>query len=336
MFEKAIKQEAKLRLAIAGPSGSGKTYTALAVARDLCGDKRVALVDTEHGSASKYADIFDFDVLEMEPPFHPDRFGRMIAEAQGAGYGVIVLDSLSHAWNGTGGLLEIVDQIAARSSSKNTFAAWKQGTPIYNHLIDSIIQSDIHVIATMRTKQDYILVEKEKDGRKYQAPEKVGMAPIQRDGFEYEFDIVLTLDNENLGTVTKTRCPALQGGYFPKPGTEFTKIVTGWLAGVPALPKKTVEYKNPEITPEQPAKSLQGVKVPAPAPQPSTDEQIDPMGDWAVKYAAHAWGKTIQEAAAEIARHKLGKHMSKDAFMKLVNPQPDGLGQDAGVSTNQS
>lgn len=230
MFQKAIKQEAKLRLAIAGPSGSGKTYTALAIAKYLT-DKPVALVDTEHGSASKYADIFNFDVMNLEPPFHPDRIIEAIRDAQNTGYGAVILDSMSHIWNGTGGILEIVDDIAARSNSKNTFAAWKQGTPIYNHLIDAIIQSDIHVIATMRSKQDYILTEKEKDGRKYQAPEKVGMAPIQRDGFEYEFDIMLTLDADNNATVTKTRCSALQGGFFRKPGEEIAEIMREWLSG---------------------------------------------------------------------------------------------------------
>lgn len=236
MFKQAIKQEAKLRLAIAGPSGSGKTFTSLEIATNLGG--KIAVVDTEHGSASKYADKFSFDVMELEPPFAPDRFVKAIHEAQAAGYSTIILDSLSHAWSGTGGLLEIVDQIAARSASKNSFAAWKEGTPIYNKMIDGIIQSDIHVIATMRTKQDYILVEKESAaGRKYQSPEKVGMAPIQRDGFEYEFDIVLTMDNNNQGVITKTRCDKLSGGVFVKPGKDVSNIISEWLTGQPRIEK---------------------------------------------------------------------------------------------------
>jgi hypothetical protein len=233
-FNKAVKQEAKLRLAIAGPSGSGKTFTALTIAEHLT-DKPVALVDTEHGSASKYADLFSFDVMEMHPPFSPERFVKAISEAQAAGYGAIILDSLSHAWNGTGGLLEIVDDIAARSNSKNTFAAWKQGTPIYNKLIDGIIQSDIHIIATMRSKQDYVL---EPDERGKMTPKKVGMAPIQRDGFEYEFDIVLTMDSDNTGVVTKTRCSALQNGLFRKPGADIAAVIRGWLTGAAPTPKQ--------------------------------------------------------------------------------------------------
>jgi len=228
MFQKAIKQEAKLRLAIAGPSGSGKTFTALRLAKGLGG--KVAVVDTEHGSASKYADMFDFDVMNMDAPFHPDRFAQAINEAKAAGYSVVILDSLTHAWNGSGGLLELVDQIAARSNSKNTFAAWKEGTPIYNRLIDSILQSDIHVIATMRTKQDYVL---ETDERGKQKPVKVGMNPIQRDGFEYEFDVVLTMDADNTGIVTKTRCSDLTGGVYRQPGEDVAEILKNWLTGAP-------------------------------------------------------------------------------------------------------
>jgi RecA/RadA recombinase len=288
MFQKAVKQDAKLRLAIAGPSGSGKTYSALAIATNLGG--KVAFVDTEHGSASKYADKFLFDVVNMEPPFHPDRFVKFIREAQDAGYTTIVLDSLSHAWNGTGGLLEVVDQIAQRSNSKNTFAAWKEGTPIYNKMIDAIIQSDIHVIATMRTKQDYAL---ELDDRGKQKPTKIGMAPIQRDGFEYEFDIVLSMDIDNNGIVTKTRCEALNGGLFKKPGKDVADIIATWLTGAPRI------------------------------------ETTDPLGDKAVQYAAKQWNVAPREARESIEyaikNGKLTEPVTKENFKAFVadpNPQP--------------
>lgn len=258
MFKKAIKQEAKLRLAIAGPSGSGKTYTALAIASNL--GKKIALVDTEHGSASKYADLFSFDVLEMKPPFAPDRFITSIQEAQAMGYDVIILDSLTHAWQGTGGLLDMVDQIAARSSSKNTFAAWKEGTPIYNRLIDSIIQSEIHIIATMRSKQDYAM---SKDDQGKTKVEKLGLAPIQREGFEYEFDVVLNIDIDNTAIVSKTRCPALTGGVYKKPGKEIAEILVNWLTGLPRQDKA-----EPSITPSP----VQPITPPAPAPAPAPTE----------------------------------------------------------------
>jgi ABC-type dipeptide/oligopeptide/nickel transport system ATPase component len=230
-FKKAIKQESKLRLAITGPSGAGKTFTALKIATALT-DKPIAVVDTEHGSASKYADLFEFDVMELEPPFHPDRYIAAIAEAQIAGYGAIIIDSLSHAWFGTGGLLDIVDEIAARSKTKNSFAAWKEGTPIHNRLIDGIIYSDIHVIATMRSKQDY-QVDKDEDGKTKVT--KLGLAPIQREGFEYEFDVVLDMDLAHTGIITKTRCIDLTDAVIKKPGEELAVTLREWLAGSPVL-----------------------------------------------------------------------------------------------------
>lgn len=230
MFEKAIKHEAKLRLAIAGPAGSGKTYTALVFAQTLANGGKVAVVDTEHGSASKYADLFQFDVLNMTPPFHPDRFIEAIREAEKDGYAVIVLDSLSHEWMGTGGILDVIDKIAARSNSKNTFAAWKEGTPLQNKLTDTIIGCGLHVIATMRTKQDYVV---EADERGKMTPKKIGLAPVQRDGFEYEFDVVMNMDIDNTGVITKTRCPALHSGVYKKPGDDVAQVILTWLQGEP-------------------------------------------------------------------------------------------------------
>lgn len=243
MFQKAVKQEAKLRLAIAGPSGAGKTYTALTIAKTLAGGNKVALVDTEHGSASKYADLFDFDVLNIDPPFHPNRFIEAIKDAQNAGYSVVVLDSLSHAWSGVGGVLDIVDQAATRLKG-NTFAAWKEGTPIYNNLIDGIIRSDIHVISTMRSKQEYVQSQDESGRKKV---EKLGMSPIQRDGFEYEFDVVFNMDTDNNAVVTKTRCPAIANAVIRKPNNEVADILKNWLHGAKVEPM-TIEQAREMVT----------------------------------------------------------------------------------------
>lgn len=234
MFKQAVKYAAKLRLAIAGPSGGGKTYTALAIASHL--GKRIALVDTEHGSASKYADMFTFDVLELRPPFHPDRFGEAIRAAAAAGYDVLILDSLTHAWNGEGGLLDLVDEIARRMKTSNTFAAWKDATPIQNRLIEAIVGAELHVIATMRSKQDYVLESVERNGRTVQQPKKVGMAPVQRDSMEYEFDVFLDMDVDNNAIVQKTRCPQLAGRVFAKPGADVAGILRDWLGGQTPTP----------------------------------------------------------------------------------------------------
>ncbi len=244
MFKKAVKHESKLRLAIAGPSGSGKTYTALAVGTAL---GKVAFADTEHGSASKYADLFDFDVVNIQPPFHPDKFVEVIKQAAAMGYDVVILDSLTHAWNGSGGLLEVVDEIAKRMKTVNTFAAWKDATPIQNRLVDSIVTAPIHVIATMRSKQEYVLEQIERNGRTISQPKKVGMAPIQRDSFEYEFDIYLDMTIENDAIVGKTRCPALQGKVISRPGANLAETLQDWLSGE-ALPPKVYTTKEQLLT----------------------------------------------------------------------------------------
>lgn len=228
MFKKAIKHESKLRLAIAGPSGSGKTYTALAIGTAL---GKVAVVDTESGSASKYADIFDFDVAEMHAPFHPRKYAEAIAMAADAGYDVVILDSLSHAWFAQGGVLDIVDEAAKRSRSGNTYMAWKEGTPAQNQLVEAIVTAPIHVIGTMRSKTEYALVTND---RGKQEPRKMGMAPIQRDGFEYEFDVMFDMDIENTAVVSKSRCSALANKVIAKPGADVAGVLQDWLAGEPA------------------------------------------------------------------------------------------------------
>jgi nicotinamidase-related amidase len=249
LFQKAVKSESKLRMAISGPSGSGKTYTSLAIATALANGGPIAVVDTEHGSASKYADIFAFDVANMHAPFHPDKFIAALHDAEQAGYAVIILDSISHAWSGTGGVLDIVDEAAKRSKSGNTYMAWKEGTPVQNQLVDAIVQSGIHVIATMRSKTEYVLVD---TGNGKQAPRKMGMAPVQRDQFEYEFDVVLDMDVDNNAIVTKTRCPALTGKVFPKPGADVADILRSWLAGAPAPEPRPAKAAKPVATPQPP------------------------------------------------------------------------------------
>lgn len=227
-LKKAVKTESKLRMAIVGPAGSGKTFTALKLAQGLAQGKPIALFDTEHGSAAKYADDFEFDVDSISAPFHPDKFCQAIRDAAQGGYGVVVIDSLSHAWNGPGGLLTLVEEATARMKNPNSYAAWKDATPVQDRLVQSIVSAGIHVIVTMRSKTDYVLQD---NGRGGQAPKKVGMAPIQRDGMDYEFDVVLEMDANNTGIITKTRCSALTDGVFKKPGADVSGILSTWLQG---------------------------------------------------------------------------------------------------------
>ena len=227
MFAPAVKTESKLRMAIAGPSGSGKTYTALAVAAELVPGGKVAVIDTEHGSAAKYADLFKFDVAHAAPPYHPDGLIKLVTYAANNGYDVIIVDSTTHYWSGAGGVLDLKDDAERRMRNPNSYTAWKDVTPIHQRMVDALISVPAHVIVTMRSKQEYVLVEK--NGK--QVPQKMGMAPIQRDGFEYEFDVMMDMDVKNVGHVTKTRCPALTDRDFVKPGADMAAILREWLTG---------------------------------------------------------------------------------------------------------
>lgn len=229
-IKKAVKYDSKLRMALAGPSGSGKTYTALTLATALAGDKGVCVIDTERGSASKYADIFEFDVIDLDN-FHPNNYIEAIAAAQEAGYGVLVIDSLSHAWNGPGGLLEIVENITKRSQNKSSFNAWGEATPLQNRLIDAITRAGLHVIVTMRTKTEYVIEQNER-GRS--APRKVGMAPVQRADVEYEFDVYADMSIDNEMIIQKSRCSALAGQVIPKPDARVAGVLSEWLQGAPS------------------------------------------------------------------------------------------------------
>lgn len=228
MFKKAVKKQSKLRLAISGPSGAGKTYTALMIANQL---GRTAVLDTEHGSASKYADLFEFDALNMEAPFDPRRYIEAIKAASDAGYEVLVIDSLSHAWSGAGGLLEQVDKVAAKMRTSNTFGAWKELTPIQTQMVEALLAAKLHIIATMRSKQEYLV---EKDDKGKNQVRKVGLAPVQRDGIEYEFDVFAEMDRDNTLIVSKSRCPALADEVIKKPGKQLAEALKAWLDGAPA------------------------------------------------------------------------------------------------------
>jgi hypothetical protein len=315
LFTKAVKGESKLRLAIAGPSGSGKTYSALAIATALGGP--IAYVDTEHGSASKYADLFDFDVAEMHAPYHPDKYVAAIREAAQAGYKVIVLDSLSHAWNGEGGLLELVEDAAKRMKTSNTYAAWKDVTPIQNRLIESIVSADIHLIGTMRSKQDYV---QEKNDKGYTVIRKVGMAPVQRDGFEYEFDVFFDMDYDNNAIVSKSRCPALSGQVIAKPGAQVAKILKEWLGGTTAqdAPQQAQRslavdpYHEPRPTTQRATVEPDGdVIFQVDRPILPTDEELDILGTWQTPEDAQVWAVNTGACA--------NKFEAKNSFKNEVN-----------------
>lgn len=237
MFKQATKTRTRLRLALMGPSGSGKTYTALRVAHLLHPGGRIAYVDTEHGSASKYVGErpdgtpWAFDVLDMAPPYHPDRFVSAIQAAGQAGYDVLVIDSLTHAWSGSGGMLQLVDEAAKRARG-NSFAGWKDVKPIERRLYDAITGAGLDVICCMRSKTEYVI---EEDDRGKKVPRKIGLAPEQRADIEYEFDLAVEMTHEHDALVSKTRCPALARAVLRMPGRELADPLRAWLSdGAPA------------------------------------------------------------------------------------------------------
>ena len=168
--------------------------------------------------------------------FHPQRYIEAIHEAQAAGYDVLIIDSLSHAWMGKDGALELVDKAAKRNPSGNSFAAWRDVTPLHNQLVDAMLAARLHIIVTLRSKMEYV---QEKDDKGKTVIRKVGLQPVQRDGLEYEFDVVGDLDQDNTLIVTKTRCSALHAAVINRPGRELADTLAAWLDGepVPDLPE---------------------------------------------------------------------------------------------------
>ena len=244
----AVKEKLYARVAIDGPTGSGKTWTGLQWARILAGPKgKIGVVDTENRSASYYAPDprkpierlnwwdppYEFFPHNALPPYDPGKLADLIKaagpelmETADRPAGVLLIDSLTHYWNGEGGTLDVVDNAAARYGG-NTFAGWKEGTPVQRHLLDTIIHAPFHVVVTMRSKMEWII--EEVNGRK--SPKKIGLAPEQRAGIEYEFTVVADMDLEHVMVVSKSRCDLIADrvahkGRSAEVATEFAD----WLA----------------------------------------------------------------------------------------------------------
>jgi hypothetical protein len=224
-FARATKTAVKLRMALLGPAGSGKSFTALTLAQAL--GERIAVIDTEHGGARLYADRFTFDTLELTS-FHPQRYVEALEDAAAEGYEVVIVDSLSHAWVGTDGALELHARETKRSKSGNSYAAWRDVTPLHNQLVETLLRMPCHVLVTVRSKMEYVMAE---NGKGKQDVTKVGMQPIQKEGLEYEFDIVGDMDRQHTLVVTKSRFSALDEAMVEKPGRAFGDQIKAALGG---------------------------------------------------------------------------------------------------------
>jgi len=201
-LRKAERKKAKLRVGLGGPSGSGKTYSALLLANGLAPWDKIAVIDTENGSAELYSHLGSYNVITLTNDYAPERYIEAIRACEAAGMEVIIIDSITHEWDGKGGCLELVEKITQASTSKNSYTSWAKITPRHQAFIDSILQSPAHVITTVRKKQDY---DMSKDDKGKTVITKVGMKEVTRDGFEYELTLSFNLAQNNLASVSKDR-----------------------------------------------------------------------------------------------------------------------------------
>lgn len=285
MFKKAQRQLSKLRLAVQGPSGSGKTYGALMLAKGLGG--KIAVIDTERGSASLYADLKgmpEFDVLDLEAPYTPEKYIEAIHAAEAEGYDVLIVDSMTHEWEGQGGCLELVDQIARAKFRGNTWSAWSELTPRHRKFVDAMLQSKCHIIATMRSKTETVQTENDKGKKVIQ---KLGMKAIQRDGMDYEFTVVFDLQADgHFATVSKDRTALFND---PIVLTEAVgKQIADWLKSA-----------KPEAEPKR--------EAPAKAEEPDPV----PVVDFELSCKADEFLDAIKECSSAEDLHSLGAQIPK-------------------------
>lgn len=220
IFKKAERKRAKLRLGISGISGSGKTWSALEIATGMGG--KIAMIDTESGRGELYGEDFDYDVMQITVPYSVEKYIHAIKQSEALGYDILIIDSMSHAWMGEGGVLSVVD-----NAGTNKFTSgWKVGTPKQNALVDAIISSKLHIIFTMRSKADYVL-ETNSNGK--QQPRKVGMAPVQREGLEYECTLYMDMSQEHIAFVSKDNTKIYKDNQYVKPSKEMGQKLIEWL-----------------------------------------------------------------------------------------------------------
>jgi hypothetical protein len=224
-FTKASRHRCRIKLALQGASGSGKTYSSLLLAYGLTGDwNKIAVIDTENGSSHLYSKLGPYSVLQLTPPFSPENYSEAIEMAVKEGFECLIIDSMSHEWNGSGGILDIHGAMPG-----NSFTNWAKVTPRHNRFMQTILQSDIHVIGTMRSKTDYVM--NEKNGRS--VPEKVGMKATQREDVEYEFTLVFELNQQHMAQVSKDRTGLFRSLPEVKLTSDIGMLINDWCTNAP-------------------------------------------------------------------------------------------------------
>ena len=219
-LRKATRQKAKIRLGLSAVSGGGKTYSALLIGKGIAGSwDKVAIIDSENYSADLYAHLGDYNVLPLSAPFTPEKYIEAIRECEKAGMEVIIVDSITHEWDGKGGCLEIVESLGGK------YQDWAKVTPRHQAFIEAITQSPCHIITTVRRKQDYEMI---KDGNGKVKVEKGGLREITREGFEYELTINLELDMRHNATASKDRTGLFTGKPAFVPNEKTGELIRTW------------------------------------------------------------------------------------------------------------
>lgn len=303
MFQKATKEKSKLRCAIFGPSGSGKTFTALRMAKGIGG--RIALGDTEYGSASKYADRFEFDTCNLQKAT-VDNYVAMIQYAGKAGYDVLIVDGMSHGWQE---LLEEVDRLAMTKYKGNTWSAWSEGTPKQRSLVKAILACPCHIIATMRSKTEWTT---QADDRGRVRPMRVGLSPEQGKGIEYEFDLLMEMSTEHVATIIKDRTGRFQDVIISKPGEEFGGQLAAWLNDGRDIAPQQPQQQPQAASPAPQQQATQGTGQPPQQPQQNyqqAQQQQQPQAQQPQENSEVAHWNSTMEAIADFFRQKIAAEM---------------------------
>lgn len=339
IFKPAERSQTKLRLALTGPAGSGKTLSALKIARGLVGPTgRIAVIDTENGSASYYAGEYKFDTAQLAPPYTIKSYIEAIRAATEAGYDCLVVDSLSHAWSGEGGVLQRKEAMDARGG--NGFTNWAKMTPEQNQLVNAVLLSKTNIICTMRSKTEYSL---EKNDRGKTEPKKIGLAPVQREGFDYEFDILLDIDVDTHTAKSSKDRTGIFAGLAPFMVTETAgAAIAKWQSsGAPMSPQPIAhvamkEKEAPhgdfkEATPA--AKPAQKSEPPKPLPH-QTKEWFEVGTEIRAAMNEMGWkAENLSEYAREIYKKDVSMltfEELKQVLFHIVNlPTPEQFQSDS-------
>jgi DNA polymerase III delta prime subunit len=276
-FQPAVREAVRATIGIYGPSGAGKSTTALMIARGLVGaEGTIAAIDTEGGTLNLLQGLTPFDTKEMTPPFAPGRYAQGVRAAADFGYGACLVDSGSHAWEGEGGVKDIVDQATAADPKNNAYGkGWQKGNPEHQKLLGMIVRAPLHLVMTLRSKSEFALVNGQR--------KKIGLAPVQRDGLDYEFAVFLYMDTDHTLTVEKSRIATLPVGEVIPAGLEngvaLGERIAAWLATgaqpTPAPSEATADGQSGQSA--APAEQAQP-PVPPAAPAPEQSGQSDPLG----------------------------------------------------------